>query len=68
MQQEIAEAIQHLKDAAAQEQINKKSARAHVVQAANILNALLGLPAVGPDPDPGSQTKKELDPEGETGG
>lgn len=67
MQQEIEEAIRHLKDAAANEQINKKSARAHVIQATNILTALLGLPSVGPDPDPGPQTKKSRDPEGETG-
>lgn len=66
MQQEIVEAIQHLKDAAAQDQVNKKLARAHVVQAANILNTLLRLPTA--DPDPGSQTTKELDPEGPTGG
>lgn len=68
MQQQIVEAIQHLKDAAAQDQVNKKLARAHVVQAANILNTLLRLPTADPDPDPGSQTTKELDPEGPTGG
>lgn len=57
MGQEIADAIQHLKNAAANEQRNKKAARKHLVDATNILHALLGLPAVGPDVDPGSQNR-----------
>jgi hypothetical protein len=49
MQKEIVAAIQHLAAAASEEASNPKSARAHAVQAANILAALLGTPAVGPD-------------------
>ncbi len=49
MQKEIVAAIQHLAAAASEEASNPKSARAHVVQAANILVALLGTSAVGPD-------------------
>lgn len=49
MQKEIVAAIQHLAAAASEEDSKPNSARAHVVQAANILLALLGIAAVGPD-------------------
>ena len=49
MAQEIEDAIQHLRNAEAKESSNKKAARAELVQAVNLLHAVLGLAAVGPD-------------------
>ncbi len=63
MHEEILEAIQHLKNADAKTTSNKAEARAELVQAINILNGLLGLPAVGPDPDPGG-SDPDIDPGG----
>jgi hypothetical protein len=46
---QITQAIQVLQDAIKKEAINKKAVRADVVQAANILLGILGLPSVAPD-------------------
>ena len=53
---EITKAIELLKDAVANEDVDKKAMRADIVAATNILLGILGLAAVAPDIGGGGRT------------